>query len=124
MKEGNGGVKKQQLVVVLIALLILAVGLVVAISLVGRRGEEERDTEEESFDMTLEEELIENDKSYQISLDISNVYNNDGDKEKALEMYDEELSKALSEQDYDLYVELLIRLISHYFTINYKSKNC
>lgn len=50
--------------------------------------------------------LIEDDESYQISLEISNVYIS-GEKEKALGMYDEELGKALEKKDYDLYFELV-----------------
>lgn len=115
MREiGGGKIKEWQLVMVLFGLLTLVVGLAVAISIVSLRGDDVKDVEDDS-DLTATEDyeqfLIDNDKSYQISLEISNVYNgsgdDDGDKMKALKMYDEELSKALSEQDYDLYIDLI-----------------
>lgn len=73
--------------------------------------EEDEDTTSVEIENNIsEEEYIEmlesGDESYQISLNISDVYDS-GNKEEALDMYDEELSKSLEQQDYELYLDLL-----------------
>ena len=52
------------------------------------------------------ERLEQGDSSYRISSDISKVYNS-GKKETALGMYEDEFSKALKDEDYDLFISLL-----------------
>jgi hypothetical protein len=95
--------------VLFLVLLIIIVGLVVwiIINSVGQSGggDDEPMTVEEA-EQAYRQSLIDNDKSYQISLEISTIYN-EGDKERALKMYDEELNKTLEEENYDLYNQLI-----------------
>lgn len=120
MKEDTNGKKpekvgdrlKQQHLVAILGVLV-GVMVVLAISIgvfYGQKGGGEEITEDDSSEMTVKEKyiksLVDADESYQISLRISNVYNDDGDKEGALRMYEEELAKALEAQNYDLFLEL------------------
>lgn len=106
----EGRKKSWGLNVFFLLLLIVAVVLVVIIIInsVGQSGggDENRPMTAEEEEQAYRQSLIDNDKSYQISLEISTIYN-DGDKERALEMYDEELNKTLEEGNYDLYDQLI-----------------
>ena len=82
--------------------------VLIIVNSVGKSGGDDNDKPmtAEEIEQAYRQSLIDNDKSYQISLEISTVYN-DGDKERALEMYDDELDKALKEGNYDLYDQLI-----------------
>jgi len=108
-KNLRGEKKLWGLNILFLVLLIAIVGLVVwiIINSVGQlRGEDDRPMTVEEIEQEYRQSLIDNDKSYQISLEISTIYN-EGDKERALKMYDEELNKALEEENYDLYNQLV-----------------
>lgn len=102
----NNARKNKRLAGVLVVLMVMVVGLVIAVIVVNLNGIDSGNVKSEAVEEVDAEDLVDEDKSYQISLELSNIYN-DGDKEEALEMYDEELSKALSEQDYGLYIDLI-----------------
>lgn len=102
--------RQNHLVVVLVALVIIIIILMIALGIFyGQKGNNEI-IEDDSSEMTAKEQyiqsLVDEDESYQISLRISNVYNDDGDKEGALKMYEEELAKALAGGNYTLFLEL------------------
>lgn len=109
-KHGLRGEKKLWgLNIFFLILLIVIIGLVIwiIINSVGQSGgEDDRPMTAEEAEQAYRQSLIDNDKSYQISLEISTIYN-EGDKERALKMYDEELNKALEEENYDLYNQLI-----------------
>ena len=107
----GGRLKQQRLVAILGVLVGIIVVLAIGIGIFyGQNKGDYEITEDDSSEMTAKEKyiksLVDADESYQISLRISNVYNDDGDKEGALGMYEEELTKALEAQNYSLFLEL------------------
>ena len=113
--EEKGIISSKYLMVILLIFAILIIGLVIAIILFRDSSKNddghysnENNIEASDFESNDEylEMLEENDRSYQKSLEISEIYNS-GDKEKAFNMYNEELNRALEFQDFGFYNDLV-----------------
>ena len=117
----NGGGRNKRLIGVLIILVVVAIGLIIGIIVVNinnaqvdsqneTTSEEDDNYEPGLPDLEAQKQYVENyendDVSYQISSRITEVYNS-GNKDEAMRMYDTELNKALAEQKYHLYNELV-----------------
>ena len=109
-KNTNGNVSVKVLKPLLFVLGIVVFGLIVVVVVVntikqndGSNDNNPKETIIKGYTDNLERQDI----SYQISSRISEEYNN-GNHEEALKMFEEELNKALNNQDYELYIELII----------------
>ncbi len=116
--EGGGeeqhkksGVSKIYLAILAVLCLLIIVLIVLIGVFNGNRTEDTVDIDEfeehEKAKQEYVQRLADGDRSYQISLEISNVYNDEGRKEDALKMYEDELNKALEAKDYALFSELV-----------------
>lgn len=119
MRKGGG--RDKRLIWVLVFLVVMAIGLIIGIIVVNinnaqvdsqneTTSEEDDNYEPGLPDLEAQKQYVENydndDVSYQISSRITEVYNS-GNKDEALRMYDEEISKALAAQNYQLFAELV-----------------
>lgn len=105
---GKDGGSKKLLVGTLIGLTVLIIGLIIGVVVANiYRGEGVEEIAVEDSD-TSHEKLASGayDESYNIARNIAEIYYS-GDQEKALDLYERELSLALSQEKYSLFLNLL-----------------
>lgn len=108
LKERNGN---KWLVALLVLLIVMIVVIAVLFLVLSNKSDDGDIDQPEKIGQVSEEiqRLMDEDEIYQVGLKIADLYNG-GEKEKANLMYDEESNKALSAQDFDAYIDLMISM--------------
>ena len=106
LKKHNGN---RWLVALLVLLVVMIVVIAVLFLVLSNKSDDGDIDQPEKIGQVSEEiqRLMDEDEIYQVGLKIADLYNG-GEKEKANLMYDEESNKALSAQDFDAYIDLMI----------------